>query len=492
MARWLVIGLLLAPQDDDSRKAERLVKQAEALVENKQYEEARAIFIAVAQKWPATEAGKVAAYKGGDNCVLDVKKIIDNGPSEHRIDVHVMADSSRYTNADQRSWFGQAQGFGVQLTSGGMLREYQRYFNFWRVNLASKEQGTSTDSKKFDTALGVKTGDGGGGYSIDGAKMAAVSQRLPSNDALYLVLVRMGGGVDSGGGGIVTWSGGGTLVHEFGHAFGGLGDEYTSEPGGMPVGYQRPIGRGVNYSDTPDLARVPWKHWFEKPEVARAAGVGAFEGANAHEKGQWRPTTGGCTMGSGGGGDFCPVCREVMLLAIYRRVNPIDDLSPPSAVVKVKKAGEKYRVEGTDGVPWVLPLQPTTHRLAVRWKLKRLEDPGTATPSDPTAKPEEPKEEKPKARTGERNHARLPFEGEDLKGAVRPDKQGRPLERPVFPEGKLTPGRYLLTVEVRDEVADENKVDPQTKQKVRVPWVIRDKEDLLVERACWDVMVTDR
>ena len=490
VSRWWCLCLLLLPQDEDAKKAERLVKQAEALAEAKSFEEARAIYQAVAAKWPSTEAGKVAAYRGGDNCIVAIAQIVNNGPSENRIDVHIMGDSFRYTNADQRSFFGQAQGFAIQLTSGGSLREYQKYFNYWRVNLASKEQGTSTDSKKIDTALGVKTGDGGGGYSVDGKKVAEISRRLPHNEGLYLVLVRMGGGVDSGGGGIVTWTGGGTLVHEFGHAFGGLGDEYTSEPGGMPNGFQRPIGRGVNYSDSPDPDKLPWKHWLEKPEVARAAGVGASEGANAHEKGQWKPTTGGCTMGSGGGGDFCPVCRERMVIEIYRRVCPVDDASPASAVVKVKKNGEKYRIETPDAVPWVLPMQPTTHRLAVRWKMKRAEEASGETASGQDARPQSPEEPKEAPKKRERNFGKIPFEGEDLKGGVRPDRAGRPLERPVFAEGKLTPGRYLLTVEVRDEMWEE-KTDNQTKQKVKVPWVLRDPEGLMVERVAWEVVVRE-
>lgn len=66
-------------------------------------------------------------------------------------------------------------------------------------------------------------------------------------------------------------------------------------------------------------------------------------------------------MGSGGGGDFCPVCREQMLLHVHRRVNPIDDATPhdPPVPVSVKKAGDKWKLDKPEQLPWVLPMQPT-------------------------------------------------------------------------------------------------------------------------------------
>lgn len=178
--------------DDEARKAEALMKKVEALLQAKMYEEARAGWNYVVAKYPNTPSAEKARYLAGGNCVVDCVQIVDSGPSENRIDVHILGDSYRYLNADQRSFHGTAKGIAVQLTSGGALREYQRYFNHWRVQLASQEQGTSTDSKKFDTALAVKTGDGGGGYSVDGAKARAVAGHLTNNDGVWLVLVRMG------------------------------------------------------------------------------------------------------------------------------------------------------------------------------------------------------------------------------------------------------------------------------------------------------------
>ncbi len=495
MVRWAstaVVSLLLlgaSPQQekDEEKLAEAMLRRADALIEAKEFEQARVTFWYIAKKWPNTKTAEIANYRGGENCVIDVRKVHDTGPSENRIDVHIMADSFGYTNADQRTWLTVSKGFSIQLTDWGMFREYKNYFNCWRVSLASKEKGTSTETKKFDTALGGSTSDAGGGYWLDDTKAAAVAAKIPSNDGVWLVLIRMGGGVDSGGGSrqasAVMWSGGGTLIHEFGHSFGGLMDEYTSEPGGMPNGFRRPIGRGVNISETADPKKVPWAHWLERPEVARAAGVGVFKGGNAHEEGQWRPTPGGCTMDSAGG-TFCPICRERILLNIYTRVNPIDDAAPlEESRVRLKKTGDKIALEDPDALPWVLPMQPFSHRLTVKWKVKFLGVDSTPTGESAVEKPRDPAPAK-RGRTG----VSLPFEGDDCKSLVRPDKKGRPLERPDFSKLKLEPGRYVVTVEVRDEVCDDKK-DPETKQPVKVPWVVKDDKNLLVERATWEVVV---
>jgi hypothetical protein len=48
--------------------------------------------------------------------------------------------------------------------------------------------------------------------------------------------------------------------------------------------------------------------------------------------------------------------------------------------------------------------------------------------------------------------------------------------RHVFPVGRLPPGRYRVTAEVRDDT----------------PWVVKDEKNLLAERASWTVQVTPK
>lgn len=112
------------------------------------------------------------------------------------------------------------------------------------------------------------------------------------------------------------------LVHEFGHSFAGLGDEY-------------------NYSDDANeqmysLEREPWEpnitslvdfdsKWKTMIDPATPIPtprtdefkdkVGVFEGGGYQSKGIYSPVQ-DCIMKSNGPKDFCPVCREAILRAI--------------------------------------------------------------------------------------------------------------------------------------------------------------------------------
>ena len=72
-------------------------------------------------------------------------------------------------------------------------------------------------------------------------------------------------------------------VHEFGHSFVGLLDEYTNNPG-------KPFGRdpGAQRLDHERSGKVPWAHFLKK----NVAGVDVFEGGATYIKGVWRPSHG--------------------------------------------------------------------------------------------------------------------------------------------------------------------------------------------------------
>jgi hypothetical protein len=256
-------------------------------------------------------------------------------------------------------------------------------------------------------------------------------------------------------------------VHEFGHAFTGLHDEYTGNPN-KPTH----VIRGVNAATTDDPKEVPWRHFLEK----RVKGVGIFEGGATYDKGVWRPAR-TCAMNAAGDTQFCPVCREANVLAIYGHVSPIDGATPdPAAVIRVT-AGGKDEIS-------VTPMAPRSHELEVTWFVKTFRE-GEALP-----KPGEPSEESGgvpfggygrgrlmgvptgKRASKSREHYADPPEGEPSRLGKRGKASGRTKPH-VFPVGKLEPGRYAVTVQVRD----------------RTPWVLLDPDHLLEERITWTVVV---
>jgi hypothetical protein len=113
-------------------------------------------------------------------------------------------------------------------------------------------------------------------------------------------------------------------VHEFGHGFAGLADEYyTSE-----VSYNEFYPRGVepweaNITALLDGPHVKWEDLIEPgtpvPTPAddeRYRGkTGAFEGAGYAAKGLYRPAV-DCRMFSKANREFCPVCKRAIVDAI--------------------------------------------------------------------------------------------------------------------------------------------------------------------------------
>ncbi len=107
------------------------------------------------------------------------------------------------------------------------------------------------------------------------------------------------------------------LIHEFGHGFAALGDEY---------GYDNTYGDMYNFKIEPwepNLTTLrhfdkKWKHLVNDtvpiptPDTKEYAHVvGAFEGAGYVAKGVYRPVH-DCMMRSFNGNDFCPVCQEAI------------------------------------------------------------------------------------------------------------------------------------------------------------------------------------
>jgi hypothetical protein len=144
-------------------------------------------------------------------------------------------------------------------------------------------------------------------------------------------------------------------VHEWGHAFGWLGDEYETAQSAHQA---ETVGRAANVSDTPDPTKVPWAHWIE----AKHPGVGVVEGASGRPKGAWKPTSSGCTMSSGE--QFCVVCQEALVLRIHAYVDPIDACEPPPQpnreknLIEVGETPVEFRVQ---------VMKPASHMLDVTW-----------------------------------------------------------------------------------------------------------------------------
>lgn len=439
-----------AAQGPDGKKAEAEFQRAEKAVADAKYAAAFGLYKQLAARYPNTAWGKMAALRAQPTAYLGWGDLQRHGAANNRVDVVLMGDG--FALDDQNEFDDIARSAVDVFRNHKLLGEYFSYHNFVRINLTSKDQGVSGYGRVKETALGGHVaGEVQGQVGIDHGKAMQMLAMLPEQDGYAIAIVKAGS-MGTGGGGIAAIGGRAddTLVHEWGHAFASLSDEYSTF-----TGHRGSPRTTINVSATEDLKQVPWRHFVD----AGVPGVGAYRGADGRIKGAWKPTSGGCTMENGV--QFCPVCREAMVLNVYRRVDPIEKHEPP--VRRERKdallAAEALSFE-------VTVMQPKTHALEVRWHVVPAAAAIAAT--DEARRPDRLTRGKLQA-IGVRGEP-----GNNLGGG-----------RNRFSAGgrALTPGRYQVVCRVRDECKPSGQ---------QWPWVLKDEGDLLQSERVWWIEVPER
>jgi len=451
-------------EDARARKAAgALLKKAEKEAAGGRYSAAVKDYQKLAKKYPETSAGIVGAVRSQPNAFLGWAPLVTHGPSSNRVDVVFMGEG--YTLNNMKSFDKAVKNVPRMFEKHKLFGEYYTYFNFLRAALRSEEDGIDMAGRTYSTALnGHDSGASQGQVAVDNDLVQRMLEEMPDNDQLAAVFVKRGS-LGTGGGGVATVGGvsNTTLIHEWGHAFGGLMDEYSSD-----VGYTGPVHSGPNVSNTPDPDSLPWKHWID----AGIKGVGAFEGAAGRARGAWKPTAKGCAME--GGTSFCPICREVLVLRIYSLVDPIDAARPPAGKPGPADpfAPEPAPLQAGGPLSFqVTVLQPKNHALTVLWWV--LPEDRVPPPSSGPVEglwfgdrrdrgPLNRIEEAPAART-------------------RADRKG--IHRFTLDPAGRKPGAWRVICRVRDETLLPGE---------KTPWVLEDPDDLLESERSWAVRIPEK
>lgn len=445
----ILAGLLvLAPQDDD--KARELLERAQLRYEQGKYPEVQRIYEDLAKKCPGTEAGRIGQRRSQPNALLGYQRFVETGPPSNRVDVVLMNDG--YLVDKQKAWDKLADDLPREFERNETFGEYFSYFNFVRCNLVSEDDNVTGFGRITSTALGGHvTGTIQGHIAVEAEKVRTMLGELPSeeHDDLVIALVRVGAH-GTGSTGIACLGSQNTkiTIHEWGHAFANLGDEYSEEThkrGG--------VGNRPNVSNTDDPKLVPWAHWIE----AKARGIGVYEGANGQVRGAWKPKPSGCVMQNGE--FFCEPCREAVVLRIYALVDPIESANHP-----VHDDDSKDELVLEDAIDFELAcMTPASHKLEVDWYVV----PERGIPAPP----------KPLVANAKDRRARGPL-APILAKPVQSnptDKQGR--SRFTLKPSDLEPGRYRVVARVKDTTLLRGE---------KLPWVLKDDHGLLEsERAWW-------
>jgi hypothetical protein len=299
-----------------------------------------------------------------------VEAVMKNGPPSEKVDILIIGDG--YSKAETGKFRGDARHLNDVMFATKPFSDRKKDFNVWTIAVESGETGIDIPDKGIwkDNALGCR-------YSTFGLPRYVLTTenralRDIAGAAPYDFICILVNDSRYGGGGIYNlyattytgeklasqaWQSDYMYVHEFGHSFGGLADEYyTSTVATLdfyPVGVEP---WEPNITRTTDRSKIKWSalltpgialptrwekssydsvaaiqskldrlapDYYEKrepimkryaeilkdPEVAGK--VGAFEGAGYMSTGVYRPAI-DCRMFSLSLVDFDPVCAAAI------------------------------------------------------------------------------------------------------------------------------------------------------------------------------------
>ena len=255
-----------------------------------------------------------------------VRHLQDEGDAAEKVDLVFLPEG--YTEAEMGKFEADARRFMELLFATPPYDARRSDFNVWAVDVPSEESGTDLSCK----GVYRNTAFGSGFYTFGLERYLTTSDMKSIRDALWNVpcdaIFILVNSSDYGGGGIYNYYAMGTadhertakvFVHELGHSFAGLADEYFESE--------------VAYSDFYNVKLEPWEpnittlvdfdsKWKDllseetpvpTPAEGNEAKAGVYEGGGYVAKGIYRPMV-HCMMRDYH--PFCPACRRAILKMI--------------------------------------------------------------------------------------------------------------------------------------------------------------------------------
>lgn len=262
--------------------------------------------------------------KIGQNNVTEHKYLLKSGSPENCIDVVIMAEG--YSRGDMQTFYRDAQKACDAIFSHSPFKENKNHFNVVAVASESADSGVSIPrenvwkstavSSHFDTFYSDRY--------LTSSSVNDIHDLLAGIPYEHIIILA---NTDTyGGGGIYNSF---TLttahhskfepvvVHEFGHSFGGLADEYAYTDAPSPLypydvePWEQNITTLVDFESKwsdmlPKDIVVPTKITSDNYSSTEALGV--YQGAGYSMKGIYRPVP-DCRMRTNEAKAFCPVCQ---------------------------------------------------------------------------------------------------------------------------------------------------------------------------------------
>jgi hypothetical protein len=192
--------------------------------------------------------------------------IRNSGPPQQKVDLLILGDG--YTEADAAKFEADVRRLSNHLFNVAPFSERAQDFNVWAVRVPTAESGISRPSNgtyrwsQLNTRYDI-FGSERYVLTLDNRALREISQHAPYDFIEILV-----NSETYGGGGIFgqfstaaassAWANY-LFVHEFGHHFAALADEYYTSPVAYQSGAERPEPWEPNVTALRDPARVKWQ-----------------------------------------------------------------------------------------------------------------------------------------------------------------------------------------------------------------------------------------
>ncbi len=294
---------------------------------------------------------------GGLMCAqtFEVVPVLENGPRDKRINLVIMGDG--YTSSQQATFTQDVANIANYLFSKAPYTNYKNYFNVYAIKVISAESGVKHPGTASDVAepvipisnpnnyLGTSY-DVGGTHRCVYGNVNKTSQTLATNFPDYDMALIVGNDTEYGGcGGAFAFlsrhnQAPDVAVHELGHSFGKLADEYWFSGS----------GESPNKTKNNDPTTIKWKNWLGTNNV----GIYPYT-----ESPTWFRPHQNCEMRYLNQ-QFCSVCKETLIEKIHATQNPVESYTPANTGTIGAEEQMNFNVN------LILPIPNT---LAASWKL---------------------------------------------------------------------------------------------------------------------------
>jgi hypothetical protein len=285
------------------------------------------------------------------DCGKEGWAVENHGDPKNRVNYVILGDGYTAATAETtlKSHIEAALKRRFEHESGEPYGRYRKFVNICVMKAVSQSDGIGNGPTAFD--------GGNGGDRLAAVNDAKVNAYIKANvpatfEVDWKAVVLNQNKWENTGSYLMLWSGAGNdapgaALHEGGHGFHQLADEYGSQTGCQnqkaSCGSSGTVYSEVNSAGNCTTTDGKWDLWLgttqkglKTPDMGATGMQGTWQGSRYVGTGQYRPSCNSMMnslFGNNVDTSFNSVSREQIIFGIWRAVKPIDSTEPPAGAV---------------------------------------------------------------------------------------------------------------------------------------------------------------